>query len=310
MAVIAYLLLSETFRYRSRYIVTDRLSSLRRRTTAVSRAARGRTCDPRRASRSALDQLAGALEVAGAADAQHRPDALALSVPDREGALVDRALDLLVVPAHGGTDVLERRPVGEVGEEVGDLVVGDVGAQHVARGGGALGGGRLLVLDAHHAPVDDRVVLAHVAGGEDALGRRPQAAVAQHATKLAEGQARLAREHDVGHRPHAADDRLRGELAAALGHHALHALAALEAGDLVAADDLDAVLLEHAAEEAPGGGAEAALERMVLEHDHGHAAAELGQRGGDLRGDVRAAHAHHVLGALGLLADAVGVAQG
>ena len=54
--------------------------------------------------------------------------------------------------------------------------------------------------------------------------------------------------------------------------HALDALAALEARDLVAADDLDAVLLEHAPEEAPGGGAEAALERMVLEHDHRHRA--------------------------------------
>src|SRR5689334_5671673 len=102
MAVIAYLLLSKTFRYRSRYIVTCGLSSLRRR-TAVSRAARCRTCDPAGASRSALDELAGAVEVAGAADAQHRPDAIALSVPDREGAIVDRALDLLVVPAHGGT---------------------------------------------------------------------------------------------------------------------------------------------------------------------------------------------------------------
>ena len=91
---------------------------------------------------------------------------------------------------EGRAQVLERGPVGEVGEEVGDLVVGDVGAQHVARGGGALGGGHLLVLDAHDAPVDDRVVLAHVAGGVDALGRRAQAAVAQHAAQLAEGQAR------------------------------------------------------------------------------------------------------------------------
>ena len=101
--------------------------------------------------------------------------------------------------------------------------------------------------------------------------RRAQAAVAQHAAELAEGQARLAREHDVGDRADAADHGLGGDLAPALGHDALHALAALEAGDLVAADDLDAVLLEHAAEEAPGGGAEAALERMVLEHDHRHA---------------------------------------
>ena len=63
------------------------------------------------------------------------------------------------------------------------------------------------------------------------------------------------------------------------------------------------------AEVAPGGGAEAALERVVLEHDHRHAAAQLGQRGGDLGGDVGAADAHDVLGALGLRADAVGVAE-
>ena len=93
------------------------------------------------------------------------------------------------------------------------------------------------------------------------------------------------------------------------GHDALHALVALEARDLVAADDLDAVLLEHAPEVAPGGGAEAALERMVLEHDHRHLLAQLGQRGGDLGGDVGAAHADDVLGALGLRADAVGVAE-
>ena len=90
-------------------------------------------------------------------------------------------------------------------------------------------------------------------------GRRAQAAVAQHAAELAEGQAGLAREHDVGDRSDAADHGLGGELAPALGHDALDALVALEAGDLVAADDLDAVLLEHAPEEAPGGGAEAAL---------------------------------------------------
>ena len=89
-----------------------------------------------------------------------------------------------------------------------------------------------------------------------------QAAVAQHAAELAEGQAGLAGEHDVGDRADAADDGLGGELAPAGGDDALHALVALEAHDLVAADDLDAVLLEHAPEVAPGRGAEAALQRM------------------------------------------------
>ena len=47
------------------------------------------------------------------------------------------------------------------------------------------------------------------------VGRRAQAAVAQHAAQLAEGQAGLAREHDVGDRADAADDGLGGELAPA-----------------------------------------------------------------------------------------------
>ena len=51
-------------------------------------------------------------------------DAAAVEVEDRELAAVERAAHDLAVPALGRADVLERRPVGEVGPEVGDLVVG------------------------------------------------------------------------------------------------------------------------------------------------------------------------------------------
>ena len=128
---------------------------------------------------------------------------------------VERAADDLLVPRRRRPDVLERGPVGEVGEEVRDHVVRRVGAEHVARGRRALGGGDLLVLDAHDAAVDDAVVLADVAGGEDPLGRRPQAAVAAHAAEVAERQPGAPREHDVGLGADAADDRVRLDRAAA-----------------------------------------------------------------------------------------------
>src|SRR3954466_3853387 len=112
MAVIAYLLMSETFRYRSRYIVIGRLS-----TGGASNAGpapwRGGKTEARPAEGalcSALDEIAGGGEVAGAADAQHRPHAVALSVPHREGAVVDRALDLLPLPPPGPRGGPERRP--------------------------------------------------------------------------------------------------------------------------------------------------------------------------------------------------------
>src|SRR3954466_10228197 len=100
MAVIAYLLMSETFRYRSRYIVIGRLSTGGASNVGPAPWRGGKTevRPTEGALRSAPDEIACAVEVAGPADAQHRPHAVALSVPHREGAVVDRALDLLALP--------------------------------------------------------------------------------------------------------------------------------------------------------------------------------------------------------------------
>ena len=57
----------------------------------------------------------------------------------------------------------------------------------------------------------------------------------------------------------------------------------------------NAVLLESALEEPPGLLAEVAAERHVLEHHHRARAAELGQRRGNLAGDVGAADQHDSL---------------
>ena len=76
---------------------------------------------------------------------------------------------------------------------------------------------------------------------------------------------RRAREHHVGHHAGAHDDAVAVELAARLGDDAAHApVRALEALELVAAVDLDAVLLEHALEEAADLLPELPLERHVL----------------------------------------------
>ena len=117
------------------------------------------------------------------------------------------------------------------------------------------------------------------------------------------------REHHVRRHADAADDELRVELAPALGHDALDAPRALEAIDLVAADDADAALAEHAAEEAPGVVAEPARERLVLQHHDRDVLAERRQRGRDLAADVGAADADDVLDALQLAADRVAVAE-
>ena len=58
--------------------------------------------------------------------------AVAVQVPDGELAFVDRAAHDLLAPAERRPDVLHPRPVGQVGEEVRDDVVGLVAAHHRA----------------------------------------------------------------------------------------------------------------------------------------------------------------------------------
>src|SRR4051812_3988092 len=273
---------------------------------------------PARADRLARgDQLARAVEVGGAVDRQHRAHAAVLEVPDGERPGLDVAADDLLVPGERRADVLDRRTVGEVGEEVRDDVVRRIGAEHVARGRRTLGHRDVLVLDAHDAAVEHAVELADVAGREHALGRHAaQAAVAAHAAELAELEAGAAREHDVGLGADAADDRVALEHAAALRQHPRDAALVADAGrrgleavDLVAADDLDAVLLEDGAEPRAGAGAELALQRLALLHEDRDALAELRQRRRDLGADVGAADADDPLRLLDVAAQRVGVAE-
>ena len=142
-------------------------------------------------------------------DSIARSAPVARDVPDRERAVVDRAHDLLV-PAQRRADVLERGPVGEVGEEVRDDVVRRVGAEHVARGGRRPGRGDVLVLDAHVAAAWTTLSYSQMSpAAKTPLGGRAQLRVAAHAAEVAELQARLAGEHHVGRRADAADDGAR-----------------------------------------------------------------------------------------------------
>src|SRR4051794_4675333 len=136
------------------------------------------------------DRLPAAVDVAVAVDVQDRAHAAAVAVPDGEAAVLGRAVDLLLVPLGRTTDVLERGPVGEVGEEVGHRTVLLVRTQHVARGRLALALGVVLVLDANVAAVvQRRGVLAHVSGRVDAVGARAKPRVAAHAAAVAELEA-------------------------------------------------------------------------------------------------------------------------
>ena len=128
---------------------------------------------------------------------------------------------------------------------------------------------------------------------------------------LAQLQSRRARQHHVGHHADPDHDHVAVELEPALGHDPAHpAVGALEALQLVAAVHLHPVLLEHVLEEAPDLAAELALERHVLLH-HDRALDPVGgrQRRGHLAADVAPADQHGALGALGVGADRVRVAE-
>ena len=109
-----------------------------------------------------------------------------------------------------GADVLERRPVGEVGEEVRHVVVrrrrrraccgrrSRPGRRRPPRARCARRGRGRRCRTRRCRPA-----------AKTLLGRRAQPAVAAHAAELAELQAGLAREHDVGQRADAARPRPR-----------------------------------------------------------------------------------------------------
>ena len=85
---------------------------------------------------------------------------------------------------------------------------------------------------------------------------------------------------------------------------------ALEAVELVSPEQLHAVVLQHAVEEARDLLAELALERDVLEHhDRALDPVRGGERGGHLAADVAAADQHDPLGLLGIGADRVRVGR-
>lgn len=89
-------------------------------------------------------------------------------------------------------------------------------------------------------------------------------------------------------------------------HTAVRPLVAIE---LVVTDDLDAVLLEHSADEPSGRRAECVLERMVLLHEDRAALAQRGERRGHLAAHVRPADEYHPLGVREVAAQCVGVPQ-
>ena len=166
------------------------------------------------------------------------------------------------------------------------------------------------VLDAQPAPtVDDADVLGDVAGGEHARDRAAQLGVHGDPAAVADRQPGAAREHHVRRDARADHDRVGGQLAAGPRDHSGHApVGTLEPVELLAAEDLDPVLAEPVMEEAGRRLAERPAERELLDHHHRAPAAELGQRGGDLAGDVGAADQDDAL-AGGVLADRVAVAE-
>ena len=118
------------------------------------------------------------------------------------------------------------------------------------------------------ATVHDTVVLAAVTRGEHVGRRRAQGGIGLHTAALAQRETGPLRQHDVGHDAGAHHHRLGGDARARRGDDRGHATAgALEALDVLAGVDLDAVLLEHVLGEAPGTRTEPALERHLLLHD-------------------------------------------
>src|ERR1039458_2204705 len=125
------------------------------------------------------------VEIIGATDregALHHP---VLQIPVGERPVLKGSEQDLLIPVIGRTHVLEFTPVGEDGIEVGDLLVGNVPAEHVQ-------GSRLPVverdipmLDPHRrATVHDRVVFADVARGVHPGDRGLKARGAAHAPAL------------------------------------------------------------------------------------------------------------------------------
>ena len=101
------------------------------------------------------------------------------------------------------------------------------------------------MLDAQAAVVDDAVVLAHVARGEDPLDRGLQAPVAGDAAAVSELEADLAGEHDVRRHADADDDEVGVDPAPVLADHGRDRSVVLalprELDDVRTRDDLDAV---------------------------------------------------------------------
>ena len=188
----------------------------------------------------------------------------------------------------------------------------DAPAEHVQRRRLALVEGHVPVLDAHRAAVDRTVVLADVAGGEDAGHRALEAARATHPSGVAQLEPRRAGEHDVRHHAGTHDHAVAVERPAALGDHPLHApLRALEAVELVTAVHLDAVLFQHTLKEAADLPSEGALEGHVLHHQDGALHAKgSGQRRRHFAADVAPPDQHGPLGLLGVRPDRFGVAEG
>ena len=165
-------------------------------------------------------------------------------------------------------DVLERRPVGEVRPEVRDLRVGLVGAEHRARGVAALRRGDLLVLDAQPPAVDDAVVLADVAGGEDPAApscaarcrrrrrrsRRASGPPCGRAGRRGWRRRRRRRGRPSARRPSAVTTAVTGVVAVALRPRTPRRPPTRGSRRRA---------LEQAAHEAPGDRAEAALERLA-----------------------------------------------
>ena len=265
----------------------------------------------RRVGRSALgDEPPGRVELALVAiHRQGRRHIAVLHVERREAAVVQRAPDGMLAAARA--HVLERGPVGQVGEEVGHRLVVDAPPDHVARRRLALLGRDVPVLDPQRGVVDHAVVLAHVPGCVDPLERGLQARRAQHATGLPQLQASRAGQHRVGRHPGADHDHVAVQLHPALGHHPGDpAVGALEAVERIAAVDLDAVGPQHVPEEGRDLRAEGPLEHLVLlHHDRALLAQPGGERRGHLAADVAAADEHHPLGLRGLLADRVRVPE-
>ena len=174
----------------------------------------------------------------------------------RELVVVEGAADDLPVPRLGRADVLERDPVRQVGEEVGQHLVGDGVRPSMLRA--AVGPAAAAASSCSMRMTRPWAALSYSAmspaakspGSGRSGGRR------QHAAEGAELEAGLAGEHDVGDGPDTGDHGVGGERAPGLGHdRAPDALAvALEAVDLVRGDDLDPVLSSRPRKKRPAGG--------------------------------------------------------